>query len=245
MHTVYVTKKIKSTLNVYIEESVTSTNDVMKEESYKPFDVLISKIQTLGKGRGDNAFVSNEGGLYMSILIPDNGKVGEIVTPLAGVAVARTLAEYGVVARLKWVNDVFVRDKKICGILAERIEKDGKGFIVLGIGLNVNNSDFGTLGSVATSMRLVTGADGYRISDILASLLDNITELLHSTKKEIIGAYRDLSMLTGKKVLVNETKEIVTVKGIDDNAYLVIETAKGTRTLLSGSITLLNIWEYK
>ena len=109
MRTIYVTKSPKAALNVSLFGKVDSTNNVIRNDiNYGHFDFVIAEMQTHGRGRGDNVFISEMGGLYMSVLLEDDGEMTDYITPLAGVAVAKTLIEYGFEPRIKWVNDVFV-----------------------------------------------------------------------------------------------------------------------------------------
>ena len=119
-----------------------STNTRLKEWAREgriaaPY-VLTADSQTAGRGRLGRRFVSPPGtGLYMSILIapPKNTDAGKI-TVLAAVAVCRTIHELtGLQPKIKWVNDLFLRGKKVCGILAEKINEG----VIVGIGINVES----------------------------------------------------------------------------------------------------------
>ena len=113
-------------------------------EPLQEIPVFIAKSQTGGRGRlGRSFFSPEETGLYMSILLPINENLIEtdLITPAAGVAVCRTIEELSTeTPKIKWVNDVYINKKKVCGILAEGIidSKLGKiSKVVLGIGINL------------------------------------------------------------------------------------------------------------
>ena len=99
-----------------------STNaDLLNDPSAGPGSVLIAGAQTAGRGRMERAFASPEGGLYMSVLLrPISAADALLITPRAAVAVARAVEDVaGRETGIKWVNDVLIGGKKVCGILAE------------------------------------------------------------------------------------------------------------------------------
>ena len=104
--------------------------------------LLTADSQTAGRGRLDRRFVSPPGtGLYMSLLAsPPSGTDCGLITILAAVAVCRAIEEMtDLRPRIKWVNDLFVRGKKVCGILAEGLS----GPVVIGIGVNLRTPSGG------------------------------------------------------------------------------------------------------
>lgn len=256
---------------LYSFGELSSTNDELRNGGYDaPFDAVVAARQTRGRGRNGKCFVSNEGGLYMSVLLED-GKFGsyitplankdnacvntpcaagasagisaDYVTPLAGVAVADVLADYGLEAKIKWVNDVFVGGRKICGILAERFEKNGRTFVCLGVGINVNNTDFGEYGGIATSVVAQT-AKKRDISETAEKFLARLSGLIcEKDKKYVIDRYREKSLALGKTVILSGSGiaegERVTALDIDADGGLVVKNSEGRLfTVNSGSISL-------
>lgn len=130
---------------IFLEET-DSTNNYAKRISGEIKDdcLIIAKKQTAGRGRTGRKFFSPEGGIYMSLLLhpcfPD-GKT-ERITLMAAVAVSRALeAVFAVKPKIKWVNDIFLGGKKVCGILSEGVynpEKGGFDYAVLGVGVNLS-----------------------------------------------------------------------------------------------------------
>lgn len=125
-------------------QSVTSTNTELLDRSdrYENGDVMIAEEQRAGRGRYRRSWHSPSGGIYMSILIKEMEKPEEILklSLLSALAIQRTLSSLANTAfYIKWPNDVYAGDSKICGILPEtRVQ--GKNLIaVIGIGINVNN----------------------------------------------------------------------------------------------------------
>jgi BirA family biotin operon repressor/biotin-[acetyl-CoA-carboxylase] ligase len=238
MHAVYITKPPQRRFNVYLFGALSSTLDEIKKVGYRVFDAVIANNQTDGRGRNGKPFVSNEGGLYMSVLLDGDAPFSEYITPLAGAAAAKSLENYAADARIKWVNDIFVGNKKICGILAEKFSRGEKKYIALGIGLNVNNKDFGEFSEIATSMFLQTNSR-YKTSDLAGKILDNLNFFISSDKKTAIDYFREKSLVLGKKITLTESGECVAAVGLDENGGLIVADGRGIRRIVaSGSITL-------
>ena len=121
-----------------------STNDeayLLAENGAANGTTVTAREQTGGKGTNGRSFFSpGKTGIYMSVILR-NVKQDRLldVTPMAAVAVSRTLDKiFGVKTRIKWVNDVYLDGKKVCGILTKAQSKNGKtDFIVVGIGINL------------------------------------------------------------------------------------------------------------
>ncbi|MEX1009830.1 MAG: biotin--[acetyl-CoA-carboxylase] ligase [Chthoniobacterales bacterium] len=119
-------------------EVLTSTNDHARDLA--PWHAIRAKIQTAARGRHGRRWSSDQGGLWISVVLPlDPPERGWSAFPLAaGLAIVSTLRGLGLPqARLRWPNDVLVGPKKICGILMEKFAPDR---VVVGLGLNVTNN---------------------------------------------------------------------------------------------------------
>ncbi len=136
---------VPSGFTVRVTEACASTNSALKAAApaLRADSALIARRQTGGRGRLGRSFFSPEGsGLYMSLLLHPSLSTDDLtlVTPAAAVAVCRALeAVYGARADIKWVNDVYLRGKKVCGILTEAVfTPEGRvSHLVLGVGVNV------------------------------------------------------------------------------------------------------------
>ncbi len=146
-------------------ETVTSTNDVLKEKAEQGAaegSVVMASAQTGGRGRRGKAWLSPpELGLYLSVLLRPDWSAADagFSATLAAVAAARTLCRLGMQdITLKWPNDVLAKGRKIAGVLAEpRIAGNKIDFIVVGVGINVRHDAFALAGvwqGQATSCRL-------------------------------------------------------------------------------------------
>lgn len=123
-------------------EEVNSTNDYLKErcETLPNFSLVHAKKQTAGRGRFNRKWISEEGGLWFSILIRHKRPDKSFLLCFAAAAtIVEVLEKVGVVAEVKWPNDVYVGEKKICGILTENVIFGELANTIIGIGLNVNN----------------------------------------------------------------------------------------------------------
>jgi BirA family transcriptional regulator, biotin operon repressor / biotin---[acetyl-CoA-carboxylase] ligase len=126
-------------------ETCDSTNQVLKElvpRGAKAGTVVVSAVQTSGRGRGNHVWASPKGGVYFSALLParDPKRLSDL-SIVAGVAVAQAVRDClpkAVEVGLKWPNDCLLNGKKVGGILCEAIPEDRHGMCVVGIGINVN-----------------------------------------------------------------------------------------------------------
>ena len=237
----------------YFEE-LDSTNRYLKELAAKdarPGTVIIANRQSAGRGRlGRKFFSPEEKGIYMSILLrPDIPlERAVLITSMAAVAVARAIERVsGIEAKIKWVNDIFLKGKKVCGILTEAgidAESGKFSYAVLGIGVNVGEMEFPEeLRDIATS---VSNECGFVISK--ENLIDEILlelERWYATLSDggFLEESRKRSILLGKEILVlDETAPggSYPAKAVDINELgnLVIER-NGERVVLnSGEVSI-------
>ena len=177
------------------------------------------------------------------------------VTTLSAVSVCRTLRNAaGVDTKIKWINDIYLESKKVCGILAEAVYREnslgGRELgIIVGIGINLSTTDF------PEDVLQIAGGLGEFSEEALVKLKEEILntvgeELLYffehpkeqAFREKILSEYREMSMVIGKKVSYfkdgdAEMKGIA--KKILDDGSLVVENSNGVQTVLnSGEIHL-------
>ena len=222
-----------------LTEETASTNDDLKvaaKEGAKDYTVRIADRQLAGKGRKGRSFFS-EGGLYMSVLLPAYDDL-TLLTPTVAVAVAaaiRDLTEED--ARVKWVNDVYVRGKKVCGILAESVVADDHRRVIVGIGVNLNTKE----ADFPSEIRGIAGSIIADRSALAARILDNLFRLLQEDPKHICAEYKKLCFLIGQKVTVQKEDgcRLATVLGLTDRLALSVLYDNGqTEDLIAGEVTL-------
>lgn len=242
----YLPDRLKEKIDFELLKRVSSTNTLLKQmaaEGEREWKVLIAEEQTAGKGRMNRTFYSpSNTGIYMSILLrPDfNASESLFITTMAAVAVAEGIETvFQTEAEIKWVNDIYCKDKKVCGILTEaaiNVETSRLDYAVLGIGINVKtpNDDFpdeikNVAGSLAGKNTDSESGDNLRnrlISVIVTKIYDYYLRL---DRHEFMSKYKEKSMLIGKEVYVmsDKDKEGLLVLDIDDNAALVVKHKDG------------------
>lgn len=217
---------------ITVADSVTSTNTVLKEQARNGAphgSVLIAKGQTAGRGRLGRSFYSPENsGLYMSILIRNNIKpeFSQFITPAAAVAVTRSLKKAGVNnLGIKWVNDIYCNNKKVCGILTEvEFLKNSisPAFFIVGIGINLNTKDFPE--DIKNTAGSVFRTNQFDVNVLCAEIINNLFLLCENLIPEnFIGEYKSQSILNGRDVLLisGEKQTPAHILGIDDSFRLV------------------------
>jgi len=239
------------TLSVY--QSVTSTNTIAKELASggaTEGTVIIAREQTEGRGRMGRTFYSpNATGIYFSIILRPNLSIEDSlrITTACAVAVSKAIETVaGVEAKIKWVNDIFVDDKKVCGILTEaslNFENGGLEYAVVGIGLNIVTKDFPEeLKPVAGSIFKDKPEDIPVTSILVAEILNNIANMMDTLMDEKhLREYRNRSFLIGKQILVMKGNNTIQAKAIaiDEKARLVVEYEdKTVEALSSGEVSI-------
>ena len=239
--------------------------------SVKTFDipegyVLVAKEQTAGKGRMGRSFYSPGGhGAYFSLLLrPGCGSDDAVlITAAAAVAAAEAIEDVtGVRAGIKWVNDLLVGEKKVCGILTEAVFNMESSLIesaVLGIGINITRPDDGFpdgLENIAAPLieRRSKGAD--LRGRLIAATLDHFwgyyaepraenpdlpPRRLELTKRRFLDEYRSRSVILGRYVDVHscDGKKRAKAVDIDDNCALIVRFDNGGfLTLNSGEVSI-------
>lgn len=248
---------------IEIKDKVTSTNDVLKDKANGLNEgyVLIADTQSKGKGRNGRSFHSPENtGIYMSILIkPDISIYDSLkLTTLTAVAVLNGIMDDGIEedgiedcgivgfeGSIKWINDIYIQDKKIAGILCESsidMKSDNIDYMVIGIGINVHSYEKpDELKDVAGSIEDFTDTTIDR-NNLITKILNNFYHYYSDLNNtEYLNIYRKHSYVLGKKIKVIQGLETFNAIAIDidDKGGLIIEKEDHTRlTLTSGEISI-------
>jgi len=238
--------------HIELLEEVTSTNDVAKEKArtHEPEGYLvIAKRQTAGRGRYSRAFHSpDNGSIYMSLLLRPLKEYKDVslLTVLTAAAVSMAVDEVcGVETKIKWVNDVYLGDKKICGILTEagyEMESSSVSYIVIGIGINVNAKNLPQdLLNKASGIRAYAQQD-FSVNLLIAQVINLLESYyLSDDKRAVLGIYRSKSFLLGKTIAFEKAGEEIEGKAeaIEDDGGLVIRLADGSALKLqSGEVSV-------
>lgn len=250
---------------VEVHRELASTNSralqLGKENAGKLLRTLVfAEKQTAGRGRGTNQWWSADGALTFSVLLGRDeiyvpAERWPMISLAIGLAVSDAISE--VVTRanvkadveanvgLKWPNDVYLQNRKVCGILVEAVH-GSPGHVVLGVGVNVNNSiDQAPTDLRDTAIALCDVVHGnVEFIALLVRLLDRIAVRLRSfeTSSDLLCRdWHDRCLLTGQTVSIdNGSRQIVgRCQGIDSDGALLVESADGHQRCVSGVVTLV------
>jgi len=214
-------------------KSLISTQDKAKEFSKKGLNniVVISDVQTKGRGRFKRKWYSDNGSLSMSILLkPKNIANLQYLTFAAAISIVKAINKLiKVSTKIKWPNDVHYKGKKLCGILTEGIF--GKeNYVVVGIGLNVNQNKFpAEIKNIAISLKLIKNKT-INIQDVSKIILTEFfiiyNDQYNKNKfKNIQKTWKKYCDTIGKNVeVITKTKKIYgKAVGIDKNCNLLLK----------------------
>ncbi|MBS4871941.1 MAG: biotin--[acetyl-CoA-carboxylase] ligase [Peptoniphilus sp. oral taxon 375] len=236
---------------IFIYDSLDSTNTEMKRKLEKnqvrPFDVVLAEEQVQGRGRRGKVFASpKHTGLYMTLLYYKEGEGDledqDLITIKAALAVLRAVKKTtGLEAKIKWVNDLFFANKKFCGILTEgefNLENREISAIYTGIGINIRMPEEGfgpDLEKIATALNV----DLLR-NDLAGEIISQLYFLKDQDRREVIRAYKEASLVLGRKISFNyQGQDLVgRAKDINDQGHLLVDLSGQTLTLKAGEISI-------
>ena len=238
-----------------VYRTITSTNTVLKARAAEGAPaglVLIAGEQTAGRGRMGRSFYSPpDSGLYMSLLLRPKIAAREAtrITACAAVAVAETVEELsGRPTRIKWVNDVLLDGRKICGILTEAsfdCESGELAYVIVGIGINIAVP----AGDFPEELRQIAGAafDGAAIPELRARLAAGVLDRLWDFAADLespacFAAYRARSLVLGKAVnllIPGRAPESAQVLDLNRDYSLLVRMPDGSeRSVSSGEVSV-------
>lgn len=265
----YIKENLKSPCKVHIFDRIDSTNNYAKtlDCSQMP-QLIISDEQTKGRGRlGRDFFSPSSSGLYMSIAFkPDFGlDQAMLITTTVAVAVCRAMERVsGLKPKIKWVNDIYLNGKKICGILTEaesnfeigQIEK-----IIVGVGINCFEGKMPEeLQDIASYMK--NPSRKFSRNELAVEITNEFFGILQDFDRfRIVREYKSKSMILGEQILIfnpaiakkigrpdSRLNEGIRARAIDidDNGGLVVEYLEGRlsremETLTTGEVTIRKI----
>ncbi len=233
---------------IFLFESIDSTNSEAKRRIVNGFTedaVFVAKHQTAGRGRCGKSFYSPaNSGLYFSALLHPDTDIEDTVsiTTAAAVVVANVIEKQTKKhPKIKWVNDIFIDNKKVCGILAEAISdfKIGKTkVVIIGIGINLTTENFpddisqtaGNVGEIS-DINLLVAELFCGLKDICAQLKD----------KSFMDSYREKSLVLGKRVSFSKNGIDYSATALDilnDGSLKVLTENGETMYLNSGEVSV-------
>jgi BirA family biotin operon repressor/biotin-[acetyl-CoA-carboxylase] ligase len=241
-----VKAKLESELDVIYYPTIDSTNNQCKKllaDGKQGAFLVVANEQTAGRGRQGKSFYSPAStGVYFSLVIRPNSTLQTAVTATTATAVAVCRAIESLtdlVPQIKWVNDVFINGKKICGILTEAVTNFESGTVdsvIVGIGINISTKDFpkglDQAGSIEKNISR---------SALIASTVNELLKIAQGDYKRFIDYYRSHSMIIGQKInfIQNGKLTPATAVAIDQSGGLRVMLENGkTTTLRSGEISI-------
>ena len=232
--------KTKLPFNIIYLESCSSTNTLLKEENYAFNTCLVTNEQTMGRGRLSRSFISTKGlGLYFSILLDKSNYLNilnKITCLVASITRRAILKQINCEVSIKWVNDIYINNKKICGILTE--SKNNK--LIIGIGINLYHQEFPS-NINASSIEDETGIKINK-DQLLKDLLEELNNIKNN-QSVLMNEYIANNLVIGKRVslLINEKEVEVRVLGINSEGELVINNNGKQEQITSAIITKVSI----
>lgn len=242
--------------NIKVYKTINSTNSAIKElaiNGEKEGTVIIAEEQTEGRGRFGRKFHSpKKAGIYMSILLRPqmHSSRAFLITTATAVAVAEAIENISnKKTKIKWVNDIYCDNKKVCGILTEASFDFESGIIdhaVLGIGINVKPPEGGFTEEIKNIATSIFDDKNSVQADIRSRLIAEVLTRFWSYYKNIedksfLEEYKSRSLLINKEINIlskNSSEKAVAIE-IDDECRLKVKMEDGSiRLLSSGEVSI-------
>jgi BirA family biotin operon repressor/biotin-[acetyl-CoA-carboxylase] ligase len=239
-------------------ESVGSTNDEIKREAAAGAEeglVIIAEEQYSGRGRKGRSWATSKGeSIAASILLrPElSPEHAFSITPVLALSIVQGLEkEAGIKAGIKWPNDIVLDNKKLCGILTEmNAEMDRINFIVVGMGININQPSFPRdISDIATSLRVHSG-EAFSRKKIIAGILNCFEENYEIYKKDrlkpMIPLLKEYSVVIGKHIRLVSPDSVRegTAVDMDEQGGLIVRLDNGeTIMVISGDVSVRGLYE--
>ena len=222
-------------------DEIDSTNNYMKENfsKFENYDIVAAKNQTSGRGRRGNTWSSSEGMALFSFLLKTENKLDILeYTKLPLIAGISTLVALKKIKdgayNFKWTNDVFLDNKKLCGILIEKVEEN----FIIGIGINVRNIIPDELQKIAISMN-----SDHDIDDLILKVVEEFSnyykKFINGNWNEILQEINQYNFLKDKIIKVHIGEQVFQgkAKNIAQDGRLEIE--------IDGELKLFSVGEIK
>ena len=244
---VRISALLEDTLPVYVYRSLDSTSNECKRrlsQGEERFLVLAGE-QTGGRGRRGKSFFSPGGaGLYMSLALPVDAELADAVgvTAYAAVCVASAIREVtGRQCGIKWVNDVYLDGKKVCGILSEAVaglEAGDARSVVIGVGVNLHPCNL-----PPELANIVGFLDCGAVKNELCAAIAGRLLRFDPADKAYMAEYRALSTVLGREVryCLDGVEKHGLAESIGDDGALHVRTSTGADVLRGGEVSLTGI----
>ena len=233
----------KKRVNLAIYNEIDSTNEISKNAPIEnEFNLILAEKQTAGKGRhGKNWYSPKNGNIYMSLSTKKELNYAPL-SLLVGIICAQVLTKYtnkGAV-RLKWPNDIVVNNKKIGGILVEKVVSENETTTIVGIGINF---------LIDSQEKWWGDLSNFNIGDsrdqIISMITSNIICIFDKENEDWINEWLKYCMHINKEVKIiktNNSSENAIFKSINQDGCALLETKMGIKIFNSGEITIKGVY---
>ena len=235
--------------NVYIKrlDVTDSTNRYARDEAValwreaagKQLVAVTARHQTAGRGQRGNVWNSLAGENLLLTLVVRPGQSLQVTSQFllsqaVAVAIHSAMKRYGIDTRLKWPNDIYVGNRKLAGILVE-LDYSGSSVeqAIIGIGLNVNQTEFPPMDRVPVSMKMLLGKD-IPVEDVLRDVLFHFShyyqEMRCGCKETVFAAYRELLFGLGEQRKYVDAVGAFTavIEGVEPTGHLLLRRSDVT-----------------
>lgn len=240
--------------SIIVYKTLTSTNTEAKMailQNVQHGTVILSEEQTKGRGRLVRDFFSPpQSGIYMSIILKPNLNIANsvLITTAAAVAVCLSIDKFSKEKpQIKWVNDIYIGNKKVCGILTEAVTDFESGTVesvIIGIGINVNTKK----NSFPRELQDIAGSifdldEGFNTRNQLsAEIINNVLSICETLEnRKFLEIYKKRSIIIGEEIIYNKNNQWFEgyAKDIDDNGGLIVLLKSGQKVVLqSGEVSI-------
>ena len=211
-------------------DELSSTNDYLRRKlDAEEYDVIIAKKQTNGRGKRGRVWISNEGSALFSFTVEYKEELLNRITIFSSYIVYMVLKNFLNESnkdrlKFKWPNDIYYENKKICGILCEKVRNN----IIIGIGININNTDFGIFKDKSISLFEITG-NFEDLDEIIKDIVILFKEKIKTLNKDwegIISLFNLNNYLKDKNIKIkidgNFEEKMYKVSRIERNGKISI-----------------------
>ena len=212
-------------------DELSSTNDYLRRKlDAEEYDVIIAKKQTNGRGKRGRVWISNEGSALFSFTVEYKEELLNRITIFSSYIVYMVLKNFLNESnkdrlKFKWPNDIYYENKKICGILCEKVRNN----IIIGIGININNTDFGIFKDKSISLFEITG-NFEDVDEIIKDIVILFKEKIKTLNKDWEGI---ISLFNLNNYLKDKNIKIKTAGNFEEKMYKV------SRIERNGKISIL------
>lgn len=200
-------------------DEIDSTNNYMKKniDKFSSYDIVSAKNQTSGRGRRGNTWVSSKGMALFSFLLKTDKKLDineytklPLIAGIATLSAMKKIEENDY--KYKWTNDIYLEEKKLSGILVEKVEND----FVIGIGINVNNQIPEEIKDIAVSLKNKHDIDKV-ILTVVEAFADYYNKFSSGEWPDILDEINKYNFLKNKNIKVNVGSEVYNGEALDIN----------------------------